>query len=315
MTLRLLFSLITVLSLSGCLQEDTPLRIGTNVWPGYELLYLARDKGLLPENHVRLVELPAATDVMEAVMVGRLEGAAVTLDEAIRLRERGAPVVVILVCDISDGADAVLARESVRDLADIKGRVVAVPFDSVGLLVLDAALTEAGLTLNDITLRDVPPGHHVSVLEQGKADVLVSFEPFTSHLRDRGAVTLFDSSAIRGRIVDVLVVRQEAIDDHPEKVSSLTRGFLEGRRVLMAHREESLAHINRRLQLSPSELQTVYNKLHIPGAEENKRLLDTSSGRLIRTSEALTTLMKLNGMLGSPPDLSGFITDEFIPEP
>ena len=56
--------------LGACEQTPHPLRVGTNVWPGYEPLYLAREQGYLSEDAVRLIELPSATDVMSAFSHG-----------------------------------------------------------------------------------------------------------------------------------------------------------------------------------------------------------------------------------------------------
>ena len=48
--------LIVLLACVGCTPDPEPiLRVGTNVWPGYEPLYLARDLGYLDES-IRLVE-------------------------------------------------------------------------------------------------------------------------------------------------------------------------------------------------------------------------------------------------------------------
>ena len=313
MPLRLLFSLI-IFALAGCAEDNRPLRIGTNVWPGYELFYLARETGLLPEEQVRLVEFPAAADVMDALAVGKLEGAALTLDEAIRMQSRGRQLAVVLVLDISDGADAVLATPAISKLSELSGKRVGVPFESVGLLLLDAALTEASLSMNDIKLVDLAPEDHASALHRGEVDAVVTFEPFLSHIREDGAVSLYDSSAVRGRIVDVLVIRRAVLEAQRDRVALLVRGFLEARTRLHSDRANSLNAMNRRLRMEQPDLESAFHKLHIPGPEENQRLLDENNGRLLRTSEALTTLMIVNGMLTVRPDLNGFITDQFVPE-
>lgn len=313
MPLKLLFSLI-ILALAGCAEDSRPLRIGTNVWPGYEPFYLARDIGLLPEDQIRLIELPSAADVMDALAVGKLEGAAVTLDEAIRMQARGRQLVITLVLDISDGADAILATPALTSLPDLAGKRIGVPFESVGLLLLDAALTEAALTVDDVRLIDLAPEDHASALQQGTVDAVVTFEPFLSHIRDDGAVSLFDSSAIRGRIVDVLVIRRAVIEAQQERINTLIHGFLSARERLQTDRANSLRIMNRRLRMGPADLESAFQRLHIPGAEENKRLLEQNSGRLLRTTDALTTLMLVNGMLTKRPDLDGFITDQFVPE-
>jgi NitT/TauT family transport system substrate-binding protein len=45
------------------------MRIDTNVWPGYEPIYLAREQGEYSDNEVRLVELPNAGTVIQAYRI------------------------------------------------------------------------------------------------------------------------------------------------------------------------------------------------------------------------------------------------------
>lgn len=58
-----------------------PLRIGTLVWPGYEPLYLARERGYLDPKSVRLVEYPSNSEVTRAFRNRAIEAAALTFDE------------------------------------------------------------------------------------------------------------------------------------------------------------------------------------------------------------------------------------------
>src|SRR5690606_40109661 len=41
----LMITLLLTAALSACNHPSQPLRVGTNLWPGYELLYLAREQG------------------------------------------------------------------------------------------------------------------------------------------------------------------------------------------------------------------------------------------------------------------------------
>lgn len=60
------------------------LRLGTNVWPGYEPLYLAAEHEAWPSRfNVRMVEYPSATEVLRAFRNRALEAAALTLDEVL----------------------------------------------------------------------------------------------------------------------------------------------------------------------------------------------------------------------------------------
>jgi hypothetical protein len=71
----------------GCDEAPVPVRIGSNLWPGYEPLYVLRERGMLPPG-LRLVELVSASQVMRGIRNGLLDGGGLTLDEALRLGDR-----------------------------------------------------------------------------------------------------------------------------------------------------------------------------------------------------------------------------------
>ena len=94
---------------SGCAREPEPaLRIGTNVWIGSEPLYLARDLGHLHPDVAQLVEYPSASEVLRAYRNGAIDGMVISLDELFTLASEGYQPRVILVVDVSRGADVVV---------------------------------------------------------------------------------------------------------------------------------------------------------------------------------------------------------------
>ena len=112
--------------LTGCSDPPSPLNVGTTVFPGYELLFLAREQGLLPEPGIRLVELLSSTDNLRLLAAGRLQAATLTLDEVLTARADGLDLRVVLVLDVSAGADAVMVRPHVRGLSELAGKRIGV---------------------------------------------------------------------------------------------------------------------------------------------------------------------------------------------
>lgn len=86
LTFRLLLILLSMsFLLQGCSPPQEPLRLGTNLWLGYEPIYVAREKGWLQEDQVRILEFSSSTDVMRGLRAGTLDAGALTLDEALLL--------------------------------------------------------------------------------------------------------------------------------------------------------------------------------------------------------------------------------------
>ena len=73
----------------GCSKPIPLLRVGSIVFPGYELMFLARELQLLDPNQVRLVELQSNSDTVRALASGQLEAAAMTQDELMSARAEG----------------------------------------------------------------------------------------------------------------------------------------------------------------------------------------------------------------------------------
>ena len=99
-----------LLVLAGCSQPETALRIGTNVWIGSEPLYLARELGRLDPASVQLVEYPSASEVLRAYRNEAIDGMVISLDELFGLAADGFQPRIILVVDVSSGADVVVGR-------------------------------------------------------------------------------------------------------------------------------------------------------------------------------------------------------------
>lgn len=311
-TTRITIILICALLL-GCSSDDRPIRIGTGVWPGFEPLYLARENGLFSKNDIRLVEMPSSHEVVNALVAGELEGAGISLDEAISVASEGIPLEIILVFDISDGADAIVTRNNSSLEHALNSNQLALNFGTTGRLLIDAAITNLGVEHESLALINLAPDQQIKAWNDGDIHTAVTREPHLSQLIKQGAIPVFTSSEIRGRIVDVLVIRQDQLTRHATQVQALTKGFFEARQAMMTMKEAHLTIAQQRLSLSTEGLKHIYLSLHMPGLEENYRLLDKDNGRLVRTTETLTSLMQMNGMLSPEASIQLHTSSAFLP--
>jgi len=142
-----------LLPLMGCMRGPEPaVRIGTNVWIGCEPLYLARELGRLDPNAVQLVEYPSASEVRRAYRNQAIDGMVISLDELLGLAADGLQPLIILVVDVSNGADVVVGRRGMRTMRDLKGKPVAVESSALGAFVLSRALALNGMQASDVNV-------------------------------------------------------------------------------------------------------------------------------------------------------------------
>ena len=299
--------------LAGCVREpEEPLRIGTNVWIGSEPLYLARDLGHLSPEATRLVEYPSASEVLRAFRNSALDGMVISLDEVLALAADQLPPRIVLVADISHGADVVVARAGLRTMRDLAGKRVAVESGAVGAYVLSRALALHQMQPKDIEIVHLESNEHPQAFAQGRIDAAVTFDPFRSAMLAGGATTVFDSSQIPGEIVDLLVVRQSILEKHPKQVTALLSGWFKAIGHLERDPEDAARRMSVRHQTTGAKFLETLNGLRFPAREENMQMLAGASPGLLVTGRRLVAMMREAKLLKGPVEVETLLAPDLL---
>lgn len=305
---------VALVTMTGCEKPQVPLRVGTNIWIGYEPLYLAETKGYYEGSSIRLVAMQNATEVLQAMRAGMLEAAALTLDEALTLRQDGKGIKVVLVMDTSNGADVLMVRPEIKTLRHLKGKRVGVENTAVGAIMLNGALDAAGLSLTDIQLVPLTIDKHEYAYANGDVDALITFEPVLTKLKMTGAHILFDSSRIPDRVVDVLVVTTEAAMQHGQEIRRLVAGHFQSLDYLRRAPLEAAGTMVARQGISAQEIIESYKGLHIPDLAINRRYLTPGQSSLEKNAQQLANLMLENGLLEHSVSVQNLFDARFLPD-
>ncbi len=307
--------LATVL-LSACDRDREPLSVSTHVWLGYEPLFLARSMGWLDGQRVELIEVDSAVDSLKALAAGRVDGAALTLDEVLLARSQGLDLVVVLVFNVSVGADVIMAREPLGSLADLAGKRIGFEAGAVGHLMVLKALEQAGLGLDDIKLVNVQIGQQIAAVKDDRVDVIVTYEPTASRLRAEGLVPIFDSREIPDLIVDVLAIRRERLNAHrSDALRHLTAAHFRGLEHVHRNPQDAAFRMATRLGLPASEVLPAYRGLVLPDLDNNRRLLVPELSSLMASARQLSEFKAGQGLI--PPDqpVDDLLSDAYLPSP
>lgn len=150
--------LLLFVALLGCQPESDSIRIGSNRWLGYAPIYLADDLGWTAPSGIRLVEYPNTTGVLRGFRNGMLDAAMLTLDETLLLQDSAAELdlEIILVTNVSAGADALFARAPLTNLKDLAGQRIGVENTALGAYFLSRVLDQAGLRIDDLQVVSLP---------------------------------------------------------------------------------------------------------------------------------------------------------------
>lgn len=301
------------LPLSACLHSEPTVRVVANVWPGYELMYVAEKQKLFGEAPISMHTMPSATSCLRALAAGSADAAGLTLDEVLSARADNMPLVIIAVLNISRGGDVVLARPDIQDLTGLRGKRIGVEQTAVGAVMLDATLKAAGLTHRDITPVHATLDRHLALYRGGHVDALVTFQPIPRQLNAGEATTLFDSSQVPDHIIDVLAVRPETISRSPLALKALVAGHF----AALALWQEAPARLAplmaERLGTDAANVTSVFEGIFLPDARANREWLDGTSPRLHTTAEQLQQLMLSASLIPQPASLAGLFDSRFVP--
>ncbi len=297
-----------LLALSGCAREpQTALRIGTNVWIGSEPLYLARELGRLDPAAVQLVEYPSASEVLRAYRNQAIDGMVISLDELFGLAVDGLQPRIILVVDVSHGADVVVGRRGMRTMHDLKGKSVAVESSALGAFVLSRALALNGMQASDVNVVHLESNEQPSAFEKGQVDGAVTFDPYRAQFLRAGGKTLFDSTQIPGEIVDLLAVRASVIENQPKAVQALLDGWFGAIDYMNSDPKDAARRMGIRQQTSGEQFLEAQQGLHVPSREENLRMIGGATPELAVAGRRLMALMVDAKLLRSELEIEGVL--------
>ncbi len=308
-------ALSTAPLISTCALKQLPISIGLQAWPGYEPIPLARGLGWLDETKVKLVQTSSATESLKLLEQGKIDGAGLTLDEVLRAREKGIALSVILVFDISVGADMLLARPEIKSLAAIKGLRVGVEEGALGALMLHEVLKAAGIKREDVSIVSLTIDQQAEAWRRDNIDAVVTYEPVASQIKAMGAEKLFDSSQIPEVILDVLAVRSSLIDAaHGDALHHLVATHLRALKYLNANPDAASYYLASHFKMPPEQVLASLKGLVLPDLENNTRLLATSSPAILKSSAIISETMQKAGILHHPADSKNLLHPEFLPK-
>ena len=168
-------------------QAETQLRIGYQ--KSSTLISLLKSQGTLEQAladqdiRVSWHEFASGQPLLEALNVGNIDLSADVADTVpVFAQAAGAQLAYFARETPSPAAQAILVRDGspLRNLADLKGKKVAVTKAAGAHYLLIAALAKANLKFSDIQPAYLTPADGRAAFENGKVDAWVIWEPFLS---------------------------------------------------------------------------------------------------------------------------------------
>jgi NitT/TauT family transport system substrate-binding protein len=262
------------------------LRVGYDSWVGHAGIFIAQAKGFFQRRGVRieLRAFPGPTDTIAPTIAGDLDIALTTPDTVLSVNaNQKTDLINVAFIDASTGADAVVVRENIKDIAALRNRKIAVTFGQCNELLLLEALASAGLRETDVHLINMDADASGAALVAGSLDAAVTWEPWVSRITSSGrGHVVFSSKDAPDVIFDSVAVRSAFAATHPQQIEAFIRGVSDGVSYLRAYPVEGEAIVAQMLSSRPADVAVMLKGVSVFDLRDNLVLFgdSTKPGRI-----------------------------------
>lgn len=128
----------------------------------------------------------------------------------------------------SRGADAIVVKNSINNVSDLKGKRIATSKGTASHTLLLNVLETSSISENDVTIYEVEDGvQAANVFRAGKVDACVCYSPDDQEIESTGLGKVLISTKQASNIIcDGLIAKKEYLEKNEENVSKLIAALL-----------------------------------------------------------------------------------------
>ena len=244
---------------------------------------------------VELVKYGSWPELLDALNTGRVDGASVLIELAMKSKEQGIGIKAVALGH-KDG-NVIIASDAIQSGADLKGKTFAIPHrQSSHNILLNDALAKAGLTIEDVTVTELAPAEMPSALASGQIDGYCVAEPFGAKAVSLqvGHVLYSSEELWPDSMCCGLVLTDDFLENHPDTAQTFIDAYKTAGKHLDAETAKQIAktYLGQEEDVLDLSLQWIsYDDLEI--TED--------------TYQTLVEKVKAYGLSDTPPSYEEFI--------
>jgi taurine transport system substrate-binding protein len=300
---------------SGAAEPPAKIRIGYQVYAGSEILAKGLDLakqsfGNVPVEYLRF---DSGRDVNTAFAANAIDFGVLGSAAAAVGLSRNLPYNLFYVYDLTDKAEALVVKDSLKSIADLKGKKLATTFSSTSHYSLLSLLELEKINQNELTLLDMLPQDILAAWQRGNIDGAYTWEPVLANLeQDKGRVLATSGElAKRGHAtLTVAVVRDGFAQQYPETVKQYSGMLDKAVKVYRQDPQTAGKALATELGVSPEEaLRQAGNVTWFDATEQaDAQNLGTSGqpGEIAKTLKQTADFMVAQKAIPSAPEQDEF---------
>lgn len=262
-----------MLATAGPAKAAEPLKIAYSDWPGWVAWEIAIQKKWFAEEgvDVQFIWFDYVPS-MDAYAAGQVDAVCMTNGDALVTGSTGTPSVGIIINDYSNGNDMLVAKPDISSVADLKGKKIGAELGFVAHLLAITALTENGLTADDVEWVNTPTDGAPALLAAGDVSAVAAWQPSSGEALKSvpGSKAIFTSKDAPGIIYDMLNVSPESLQTRRDDWAKVVKVWY---RVVDYLKDEgnwddALTILAARVQVTPEEYEPFFGGTYILTLDE-----------------------------------------------
>ncbi|WP_343116163.1 ABC transporter substrate-binding protein [Ostreiculturibacter nitratireducens] len=227
----------------GAAAADT-VNIGICVsWPGYAMLKVADDNGLVADHDLNFTIFEDPLGGHAALAAGQIDVYGCTADYTPLVVDRGTDVVNVAFMNPSYGVDHVILAPDMA-ITELPGKKVAAPQAYIGQLLMGLWLDSEGIAPDQVEWVNLNADEAVGPMMSDDLAAAYMYEPWISKVLEAkpGAKSVVDTSdpdmLKTGIFMDALYMNKNFIAEHRDTAVAVLKARWEGLGYWNAHTEE-----------------------------------------------------------------------------
>jgi NitT/TauT family transport system substrate-binding protein len=256
------------------------------------------------------IKFPSFAEMAEAFRAGHIDVAFIIAPLAVAMHKQGIPLKVVYIGNRHESTLVVRNDGPIQKLDDLLGRTLAVPIRFSGrFLAIKRYFRENGYGDTAVNLVEIPPPGMPAALSAGSIDGYFVGEPFAAKSIHNGvARRLLDVESIWPRFIcNLMVVRDELVRSHPDRVRRLVSAAVRSGLWVQTHQDEAIGLVAAYWGQNPEMVSYTFNTppnrfrfdLPVPSVDEMRTIVSE---------------MRKSGLLDEDYDVTKLIDDRFARE-
>ncbi len=228
------------------------------------LVYIAQDRGFFAASRISATvkDYPTGVGTIDALLKGEVDIAWAAEFPLVRRALAGDRISVI--ASLSRFSDQYLfARKDrgIGSVADLKGRSIGIPRNTIAEFYLARFLELNGLNIQDVRLVDVQPSKSIELIAGGGVEAVVTWEPYSSRLKaqlgEKAAIWPVQSSQSG---YGVIICRNDWLDRHQQSVTLVLKSLARAEDYLIRHPRESQQMVKKRVSYDDAFMEIFWSE-------------------------------------------------------